>query len=460
MREMTDEQVAEDRERRAGMARELRDAYRDLPFEVLREQFLDRIDAYLSELMHLPVDWQIASHEAGGAWRIAFSHRLVRPDPARDERMGQVMDARRAWARRAFFHGFPDEAEVHHEIETFTYFQCPLLHAALPGMAIAGESAADVAEHVINDVSGVPDWYDWTTHGFTSVYLGTRSVRARPPFDYQEANHWRFIAVALAVHQISGRAAYLDLAVDYARRWSSHIERCLNDDQPVRCSILPETINDVGEMGYGGNRAPDARGYRVFYSTVAANTAYDVFVGLTDTWRRTGERRFLEAARGMLDQFFDHPTDARPATHHRAGQWTARAYGDEWSLDTALLQEPAFLVRMATRHDALVDQPRYRAPILRWAHALDEATHACDFSACDVPAATSWYTGDNRWLARGLAMALRVLDLTDSDERADMCSKTNRYGGKFLLEGLYLPLAGVVDAGTRGGVPIRSGPSS
>ncbi len=43
--------------------------------------------------------------------------------------MSHIMRARWDWAKANFFHGFPDEAEVHHEIEIFNYFQLPLYRA-------------------------------------------------------------------------------------------------------------------------------------------------------------------------------------------------------------------------------------------------------------------------------------------------------------------------------------------
>ncbi len=433
-------------------------SYHTMTLESLRSAFLDRIDAYLDREAAKSPDWQISAHEAGGAWRIAFSHRLVRPDAGRDAHMTDVMRARRRWARQHCFHGFADEAEVHHEIETFIYFQQPLLYHDLPGADAAAESVLDVAEHVINAAGDVPDWYDPQAHGFRSVYLGTRSVRDYPPFDYQEANHWRFVGAALAAHQATGDRRYIDVAADYARRWSEHIERALADGRPPHCAILPDHAV-ASEMGFAGDRAADASDYQVFYASVAANTAFDIFTGLTDVWRLTSEQRFLDAARGLLDSFFAHATDGRPATRYTDDRWVTRAYGRDVELkpETALLQDHAFLTRMAVRHDALTCQPRYREPLLEWARAVDEAAFACDQSACDVMAAATWYTGEEDWLRRGLAMALRIVDATESDDRPHMCSARTRCGSRFLLEGLYLPLAGVVDAGTRGGMPILAG---
>ena len=54
--------------------------------------------------------------------------------------------------------------------------------------------------------------------------LGTRSTRDRMPFDYQEANHWRFVAVAVTAYRATKDARYLELAGGYANTWCDHIE--------------------------------------------------------------------------------------------------------------------------------------------------------------------------------------------------------------------------------------------
>ena len=142
----------------------------------------------------------------------------------------------------------PDFEIASHEPETFLYLQAPFMH--LTGDPKAVSSVEDFAHHVGNWAEGVPEWYDWETHGFRSTWLGTREVRNVPPFDYQEANHFRFTASGLAAYVGTGDARYLEVAEDYADRWCTHIETYAARGEPIPCSILPEGARRQ-EMGYG-----------------------------------------------------------------------------------------------------------------------------------------------------------------------------------------------------------------
>ena len=90
--------------------------------------------------------------------------------------MRAILDARLAYARDNLFHGYVDGHEVHHEPETFLYFQSPFMH--LMGAPEAVSSVENFAHHVGNWVPGVPDWYDWEAHGFRTG-CGTTATQAR-----------------------------------------------------------------------------------------------------------------------------------------------------------------------------------------------------------------------------------------------------------------------------------------
>jgi len=178
--------------------------------------FLKMVDRYISDELKKTPNYQINSHEAGGAWRIAFPHVRVRVDSSKThERMAAVMKERRKYTDENYFHGYPDEAESHHQIETFIYFQEPLFHLNSIGSADALSSIEDVGHHAGNWESDVPAWYNWDKHEFRSYWLGTRSTRDCPPFDYQEANHFRILSTALVSYLGTRNSRYLELAVDY-----------------------------------------------------------------------------------------------------------------------------------------------------------------------------------------------------------------------------------------------------
>ena len=422
----------------------------------LQQAFLARIDAYVEAELPQPPDHLISSHEAGGAWRIGYPHYHTRGDRRIPEQMARIMAARRAYTDATYYHGFPDEAEVHHEIETFLYFQVPLAFLGLAGSDAALASVEDAAHHTGNWVSGVPEWYDWGTRGFRSTWLGTRSVRARAPFDYQEANHFRFLATALTVYEKTGQERCLQLAVGYADRWCEHIEAQAAAGGPITCAILPPGAHSE-ELGHAG-KATDTSRYQIFYSSVAPNTAYEVSGGLLDVYRLTGNARYLSCSRLMLDQFFRNGRDGRPALRYQNGAWQHDAHGadEEFGVRAAVLQNGAMLARPAVRHDLVTGESRYRDWMLAWAGAIDESAFPGDQIAADVLVAAHYYTGDPAWLARAYAMDLRTWAVVEQDPSPHMCNSAGRYGSKFLFEFSYQPLLGSADWGTRAGLPVQA----
>lgn len=270
-----------------------------------QREFLESVDAYARAELALPPDFQVDSHEAGGHYRILFPHLQVRGDASILSGMARVFAARRAWAKSSLFHGYVDCDEVHHQPETFLFFQMPLMF--LTGEREVAASVEDFAHHVGNWVADVPAWYDWERHGFRSTWLGTRAIRAFPPYDYQEANHFRFVAAAVAAFVATGEERYRELATDYALRWCGHIEELAARGEPIACSILPggATRREMGD------RVPDGKlrarsEYPVFYQTVATNTALEIASCLIDIHRLTGDGRMLRAARALIAQFWDH----------------------------------------------------------------------------------------------------------------------------------------------------------
>lgn len=418
----------------------------------LQQAFLARIDAYVEDELPHPADHIINSHEAGGAWRIGFPHYQTRGDGRIVEQMAKIMAARRVFADAAYFHGFPDEAEVHHEIETFIYFQNPLAFWGLPGADAALATVEDVAHHTGNWVAGIPEWYDWATSGFRSTWLGTRNVRAHAPFDYQEANHFRFLSTGLIVYLQTGDERYLKLATDYAERWCAHIEKLAAAGGPITCSILPPGVASE-EMGRAG-KATNTSLYQTFYSTVAPNTAFEVAGGLLDIYRLTGNARYLTCSRLMLDQFYNNARDGRPALRYQNGAWQYEMATAADGVRAGMSQNGAMLARPALRHDILTGETRYRDAMVAWANAADEHAFVGDQMMSDVFVAAHYYTGDPAWLARAYASDLRTWAVVEQNPTPHMCDSSGRYGSKFLYEVSYQPILGTPDWGTRAGIPV------
>lgn len=423
---------------------------------VLQQRFLQMIDDYIDKEMEKTVESNIDKHEAGGQWRIAFPHQAVRGNSKVLECMKTHMEARRKWVKENLYHGFPNCCEVHHEIETFIYFQLPLVYWKLPGAETALESIIDTAHHIGNWEVNVPKWYDWKNHCFLSSWLGTKEIRNYPPYDYQEANHFRFTDVGVAAYLFTGEKRYLDLACDYADMWCNHIEKSAENGEPINCSIVPKDA-EVVEMGHAGARKDSDKKYMVFYSTVADNTVYDIAGNLLDLYKITENKRYLTAAELLMDQLFQNGSGGRPAIAFSNGQWRVNKpiEGKDINIYGTFISECTLLARLALRHDMITETRRYREFILKWASQINEESNLCDQMMSNLMVAAHFYDGNPQWLVRAYAMALRTAAVVEKNDEFHQCNWAgSRQGTKFLMELLYQPLLGGVEWGTRGNIPI------
>ncbi len=423
----------------------------------LQQAFLRMTKEYLDAEEKKPLEANIDSHEAGGQFRIAFPYLTVRPDAALTDYMDRIMQTRKAYTDAVEYHGYVDCAEVHHEIETYIYFQDALYYYNLPGAKNAADSIVHVAHHVGSWVEGVPAWYDWSRHEFTSNWLGTKAVRNFPPHDYQEGNHFRFIEVALCAYRITGERRYLDVAVDYCSRWCDHIEKYQAEGGPIPCSILPENV-EAKEMSRAGVFTETS--YTVFYSTVADNTMYDIVSGLLDTYRLTGTDRFLKAAEAMMEQFWVNGRDGRPAIRFSKGEWRVQdGSGNNGGKlgpnhPAAYVTDSCFLARLALRYHGVTGEPKYKDRILAWAKACDEENNKGDQVMAPVFFAAHFYDGDTKWLERAYEELLKFGAVIEADDQFHQCAWSfTRQGGRFLMEYGFVPFTGDSDWATRGSLP-------
>lgn len=423
---------------------------------VIQQAFLTMVEEYLQKEILKDVHENIHTHEAGGQFRIAFPHMEVRPDERIMAYMKKLMEARRQWNQEHLFHGYVDCHEVHHEIETYIYFQNPLFYYELPGKTIAKESILDVAHHIGNWVKEVPDWYDWKTHGFVSNWLGTKNVRNYPPYDYQEGNHFRFMDVAMAAFLATGETRYLDVICDYCERWCEHIHRHAKKGEPIPCSILPvEAVTE--EMNKAGVFREEGDVYHIFYQMVADNTMYDIVGALLDAWKLTRKDAYLTGAEEMMDQFVKNQRHGRPAHAYSEGSWSWVEEQEDMPKNAGgYITDCTFLARLGVRYHRLTGSDKYKSIILSWAKAIDEEKNACDQMAANVLAAAHYFDGDVRWLTRAYEMALRTCAVTEANDVFHQCNWSGgRQASKFLMEMLYQPLSGTVEWGTRGNIPVR-----
>jgi len=393
-------------------------------------------------------------HECGGHLRPLFALWRLEKDESIIQNALKVSILRRQWAAANLFRNYPDCNEVHHDPETFLYFQIPLLD--ITGEAGLTKSITDVADMAGNWAEGVPAWYDWETHGFRSTRLGSRRVEAEWPHDYQEANHFRIISIALAAYRHARQDRYLELAVDYADRWRRHIAQCRAAGEPVVMQILPPGATAV-EMGHGGAllKQPEPGQYMTFYTRVASNTAYDVIQGLQDVARLSGENRFLDAAGEALAQFRENRD---PAT----GRWPHSWSGGEWRTSSNGGKPPlagdsnTFLARAALRQAALrPEDAGLRDDLAQWAESALQGREPFEFAMNGLLFAGWAVTGREDFLAAGYRRLAAGMALTFSHPEYHICGATTRPGYGLHVEWPLTLEAGYVDNGTRGSWPLR-----
>ena len=416
----------------------------------LQKAFLDMIDEYMDVEVKKDINLNIHTHEAGGQFRIAFPHLLVRKNDKSIKYLEDTVYARRKWTDANQFHGYVDCHEVHHEIETYIYYQMPLYYLGFPGAEQAAKNIIDVAEHVGNWVDGVPDWYNWETHSFVSNWLGTKGVRAYPPYDYQEGNHFRFTDCAMCACHITKDPRYLDLICDYCAAWCDHIEKLAAKGEVISCSILPEAAK-ILERNKAGVNLGETSVYEIFYSLAADNTMYDIAGGLLDAYFVSDNMRFRAAAELLIDQFVANGNSGRPALQFTKGKWVT--VGDE-GFDGKFICDCTFIARLALRHHQMTGSEKYKAIIMSWAASIDEENNSYDQMMANVLVAAHYFDGDSKWLARAYKMALRVWATSEHIDDYHQCAWSGkRQGTKFLMEMLYQPMLGDVDWGTRGNIP-------
>ena len=197
----------------------------------LRQEMGAWIEESIRRQRNLP--WQ-GGHDEGTFASSWAAHYLLTGNQAILHFLSWLRDGFRRWAQDHYFHGYPQEAEIHHGPENFIiYFPCLL--SLDEHDAAAREIVEHAAHHVGNWADDVPDWYDWSQHRFRSYRLGTRQVEAHPPHDFEVPDHFRMIQLALAGYLATGQDKYLDLCRGYADRWCQ-----LLSQGSIPLAVLPE----------------------------------------------------------------------------------------------------------------------------------------------------------------------------------------------------------------------------
>jgi len=428
----------------------------------LQRAFVKSTDEYLDVELQKPVDATVGSHEAGGQFRIAFPHLMVRPRKDVEECMKNLMECRRKHTLFKRYHGYVNCHEVHHEIETFIYYQNGLVYYQLPGKETALESIFDFAEHLGNWAEGVPDWYDWDAHGFTSIYLGTRDVRNYPPYDYQEANHFRFLSEAVVAYLETKEQKYMDLILDYTNRWCEFVE-AVPEHGLVRTHILPEhAMSNFKETNQNDAEiSHDAAKYTVFYCALCWATMIDLVNAFLNAYILTGNERYVRAAEKCMDQCFDHSDGIRPAVWNEDDQW--KLSGSDFHNDIRpvyegktlrpFCDEEFYFTKALMRYTRMTGSMRYKDAVLRWANDVNDDENEYDQMGANLFVLAHYMDGDEKWLARAYDHALRLRAMTENDDFFHQCEQNRRQGSKVAVELLYSVMLGDSTFTTRGEMP-------
>jgi len=219
------------------------------------------------------------------------------------------------WSRRNLYHGYAPEGECHHHTEIFTdwFVYYSLLDKNDTRCA---EVTEDAAEHIGNWSPDVPEWYDWQKHMFRSWWLGTKVVRAEPPYDYNSFDTWHLTALALYAYQITGKSRYLELCEDFFEPWRDLFLRNEGPPQLVRFPVSdPEELARIywSQEGVGvdaslkasylypNQMGDDWQSYRDSYQTTFLGYTGAIYSSLARFSQLSGTTKYVPVLKKIVD---------------------------------------------------------------------------------------------------------------------------------------------------------------
>ena len=370
----------------------------------LRKEIGDWIKSAIRRQTDLP--FQGGHDEANYTASWAEYHRLT-GDPKPIEFMRALRDQIVAWPK--LYHGFyPDaDMDIEHSFENWTEFMTDLARVTGDEKAIA--AIEDVVHHLGNWVPGIPEWYNWKTHRFTSEWLGTRKVRNFPPYD--ATTYWdaRAAELALTYFELKGDRKYLDWAADYAGEWARVLLEA--KDTGPWC-LFPITDREEIKRRYGA--------YPEDFQTRNKGWLGEMGRLFLHLYRLTKDERFQRAALKIIEQT-QPPALSKAAYQEATGDMRFKAELDAASGAekdfAAMLDEPLPTILL------LESDTTY--PVRKYAYrAANGEIKDCRVSAGGLSQAFR-ATGDPRFAARAFELAaieLRLANRTLRDGREHGCN--------------------------------------
>ncbi len=178
----------------------------------------------------------------------------------------------------------------------------------------------DVTEHAANLVEGYEPWFEPSTGLMRSVKLGTKKVIRND----NKATDWvfnlQFVKMALATFYAIGDVRYLHWSKSYLDGWIRVME---NNYRENGVYLLPAEVDPyTGRIGHFSGVWYYAEWEPDWGWHIEGNSANrDMRGAFLDTYRLTGERRFLEAMIRHVRTLFDKSSFFQPANYYDGERW-------------------------------------------------------------------------------------------------------------------------------------------
>jgi hypothetical protein len=252
-------------------------------------------------------------------------------------------------------HGYWKKQEAHHGTEHFELF-LGFLARLDPHDSETRAQLIDAAEHLGNWVSDVPDWFDWRSGLFHSIFFGTEQVGGPHGAQVNVPDHLRCVNIALLAQRLSGEDRYLDLANAHGRLWAEAINSAAR--LPVGLWPLESGVEAIYDLE--GERETQYRsfagelpaGFELDLARAENYLASDGINCLLRLWQVSGQVQYRRAAERLLDVLVTSLHDPDAGSAADALRAYGRFTGDERyqaavlsAADAALAEQPLSEVR-------------------------------------------------------------------------------------------------------------------
>ena len=193
-------------------------------------------------------------------------------------------------------HGYWRTQEAHHGTEHFELY-LGFITRVLPGNSTTLSQLVDATEHIGNWSNDVPEWFDYSTGLFRSLYFGTDGI-SEDEHELNMPDHLRCAKILMLTFEASRDKKYFDLAEKYCERWAEAVTS--NEQLPIGIT-RKGVVYDIADF--------DGGEYRKFQKMAGIETDLDraenilasggiqLFLQL---WKHSKKDVFLHAAERLL----------------------------------------------------------------------------------------------------------------------------------------------------------------